>query len=89
MTKMSDQKRKEIERNWRAISKRMNEYIPLHSNKYALMRNGEVVEFYSGWEDAYKTGARFYSDGLFSIQQVTKTPVDLGFFSHAVHIGKL
>jgi len=29
----------------------------------------------------------YEEDKLFSIQQVTKTPVDLGFFSHVVHIG--
>jgi len=87
MNSVSDERREQIERNFEAFSQRINEYIPIHANKYALMHDGEVVEFYSGWEDAYKTGMLLYKDDkLFSIQQVTKTPVDLGFFSHVVHI---
>ena len=74
-------KRSEIERNFKAISAQMDALMPLHAQKYALMRGGEVIEFYACWEDAYKTGKRFFDDGQFSVQQVTKTPVDLGYFS--------
>jgi hypothetical protein len=84
---VSEEKRIEIDRNFRAMAKRINQYTPLHAHKFALMRNGEVIEFYSRFEDAFRTGKRFYPDDMFSIQQVTKTPVDLGFFSHAVHLG--
>ena len=77
----------EIETNFKAISARMDELMPLYAHKYALMRAGEIVEFYACWEDAYKTGQRFFADGKFSVQQVTKTPVDLGYFSHAVSLG--
>ena len=87
MNNITDEMREEIEKNFEAMSRKIDEYIPMHANKYALMRNGEVIEFYTHWDDAYKTGARFYGDGLFSVQKVTKTPVDLGYFSHAVHIG--
>lgn len=84
MAEISEEKREEIEKNFNAISQRLNEYMPLHANKYALMRHGEVVEFYSRWEDAYKTGRKFYDDGLFSVQKVTNVPIDLGFFSHVL-----
>lgn len=86
MTDISKAKRQEIEKNFKAIQKEMDRYIPLRANRYALMRHGDVVEFYVSYEDAYKTGRRFYEDGLFSIQKVTKTPEDLGYFSRAVHI---
>ncbi len=79
-------KQKEVDRNFEVFSARLNQFMPLHANKFALMRDGEVVEFYSNWHDAWKTGNKFYDDALFSIQKVTKTPVDLGYFSHAVHI---
>lgn len=85
MADISKAKRNEIENNFKAIQKVMDKYIPLHANHYALMRGGEVVELYVSYEDAYKTGRRFYEDGLFSIQKITKTPEDLGYFSHAVH----
>ena len=87
MTTTKKATRTEIEKNFQAISTQMDKLMPLHAHKYALMRDGEIVEFYSRWEDAYKTGRRFFDDGRFSVQQVTKAPVDLGYFSHAVHIG--
>lgn len=87
MTELSKAMRAEIERNFQAISARMDELLPLYAHKYALMRGGDIVEFYACWEDAYKTGQRFFEDGKFSVQQVTKTPVDLGYFSRAKHIG--
>jgi Family of unknown function (DUF5678) len=58
--------------------------LALHQNKYALMKDGEVVGFYSTLEDAYVTANKFYADQPFSVQKVTDIPVDLGFFSHAV-----
>ena len=87
MSPISAKKRADLEKNFQAMSEKMNQYITIYSNKYALMRKGEVIEFYENWEDAYKTGVLLYNDELFSVQQVTKSPVDLGFFSHAVHIG--
>ena len=87
MEQVAQEMREQIEKNFETISSKMDEYMALHANKFALMRDGEVIEFYATWEDAYKTGLKFFSDGLFSVQEVTKTPVDLGYFSHAVHIG--
>ena len=89
MTTISQAQRDEIETNYKAISAQMDALMLLHSRKYALMRDGEIVEFYANHVDAYKTGRRFYEDGRFSVQEVTKTPVDLGHFSHAVHSGSL
>lgn len=86
MTK-KDVKTEQVEKNFQAMLERLDEYMVFHENKYALMRNEEVIEFYDSWEDAYKTGRKFYEDGLFSVQEITKTPIDLGYFSHAVHIG--
>ena len=86
MNETTEAKRKEIDRNFEAMLERLDEYMPLHAGKHALMRHGEVIDFYNDWQDAYRTGMRFYQDGLFSIQKVTKMPVDLGYFSHAVHL---
>ena len=56
------------------------------SGKFALMRQGKIVNFYDTLADAYSTGESIYADGIFSVQKVTTVPVDLGFLSHAVHI---
>lgn len=73
--------RDEVEGNFKAISSQMDWLIHVHAHKYALMRGGEVIEFYFSWEDAYRTGRRFFEDGRFSVQEVTRTPVDLGWYS--------
>ena len=56
---MSEAKRKEIDRNFAALTAQIDTLLPLHVGQYALMRNGEIIEFYTSWEDAYKTGVRF------------------------------
>ena len=71
--------------NFAAFQKLLPNLTSAHSGQFALMRNGEAIEFFDSAGDAMIYGRNAYSDGLFSIQQVTKTIVDLGFFSHAVH----
>lgn len=49
------------------------------------MRDGQIVEFFDTARDAYIAGQKVFEDDLlFSIQEVIETPVDLGFFSHAL-----
>jgi len=77
----TDKHRREIDRNFAAFTKQLDQYLMQHQDKYALMRDGEVRSFFLTWQDAYNTGNLLFEDGIFSVQRVTKTPVDLGFFS--------
>jgi hypothetical protein len=82
---MSDQRiRVQIDQNFEKFQALLPTMLPLYQDKYALMKDSEVVGFYSTLEDAYMTANRFFHDQPFSVQKVTETPVDLGFFSHAV-----
>jgi hypothetical protein len=57
-----------------------------HRYEYALMRHGRIVEFFCAPGDAYRAGVERFQDQIFSIQEVTDEPIDLGFWSHvAVH----
>ena len=76
--------RDQVEKNYRAFQALLPTIIPLYQDKYALMKDGVAVGFYSTLEDVYMTPNQFYRDQPFSVQKVTMTPVDLGFFSHAV-----
>jgi hypothetical protein len=76
--------REQVEKNYEAFRALPPSVLALHQDKYALMKDGQVVGFYSSLEDAYVTANRFYKDQPFSVQKVTDVPVDLGFFSHAV-----
>ena len=76
----------QVDINFKAFSKKLPKIIKSHKNEYALMRDSEIIKYFSSFEDAYKEGLKLYKDKLFSIQEVTDTPVDLGFFSHALFI---
>ncbi len=74
-----------VDENFEAFQKLLPELMKTRPGKYALMREGEVVEFFDSARDAMIFGQNQYSDGLFSIQQVVDKIVDLGYLSHAVH----
>jgi hypothetical protein len=77
--------REQVDRNYRAFAEKLPGLLASHQGKFALMRNGEIVEFFDTARDAYVAGQKlFEADQLFSVQEVIETPVDLGFFSHAV-----
>ncbi len=77
-----DPVRDQVDKNYRAFLAMLPNIIGTQRDKYALMKDGEIVAFYSTLEDAYVTAHKFYPDGEFSVQRVTDIPVDLGFFSH-------
>lgn len=74
----------EVERNYQAFKERLPD-IQAHAGKYALLHDGDIVGFYDTIRDAALTGEKFYPDGLYSVQKVTTEPVDLGYFSRALH----
>jgi hypothetical protein len=53
-------------------------------NKYALMRDGEVVAIYDTMPDAVTTAQKLFPDGRCSIQKITDKPINLGYRSRAV-----
>lgn len=79
-----DRRQKEVDDNFEAFQNLLPELKKTHFGKYALLRQGEVVQIFDSARDAMIYGEKQYSDGLFSIQQVTDMVVDLGYFSHAV-----
>ena len=81
-------KQTEIDSNLVFFQEKLPELLAAHPGKYALIRHREIVGIYDTAVDAQITGQKFYTDGLFSVQQVTDEPIDLGFFSHAVHTGQ-
>ncbi len=81
---MQEELQKQIQANYSAFQQRLPDLLPTHRGKFALMRNGDIVEFFDTARDAFLFGQKLYPDGLFSVQEVIDSPVDLGFFSHAV-----
>jgi len=77
----------QVDENLKFFVSELPKLSQTHMGQFALLRNGAITDFFSTPVDALKAGKSLYSDGLFSIQQVTDVPIDLGFFSHAGHNG--
>lgn len=73
----------EINQNFDFFQRNLADFIHRHRGKYALLRNAGVVDFHETVMAAEIEGHNQFPDGVFSIQEVRDTPVDLGFFTHA------
>lgn len=72
----------EVDRNYDAFTRVLGSLLPQHRDQLALMREGEVIGFYNSPREALEAAADKFADGIFSIQEVTDEPIDLGFWSH-------
>lgn len=81
---MSDPIREQVKNNYEAFQAQLPSLLPSYRGKFALMRDGKIVEFFDTARDAYVAGQKLFDNRLFSVQEVIETPVDLGFFSHAL-----
>jgi hypothetical protein len=72
----------EVDKNYDAFVRMLGALLPEHRDQLALMRDGHVVAFFDTPREALKAAAERFSDGIFSIQEVTDEPIDLGFWSH-------
>jgi hypothetical protein len=74
----------ELSRNYDAFQDRLHELLESDRGRHALMRHGDVVEIFDTSRDAFAAGNRLYDDGFFSLQEITDSAADLGFYSYAV-----
>jgi hypothetical protein len=72
----------EVDRNYDKFMRVLASLLPEHRDQLALMRDGQIVEFFDKPSDAYRAGVSRFPDHIFSIQEVTDEPIDLGFWSH-------
>lgn len=74
--------RLEVDRNYDAFMRMLSSLLPEHRDEYALMRDGKILGFFDKPGEANRAGVEMFEDGIFSIQEVTDEPIDLGFWSH-------
>ncbi len=77
-----ERQRLEVDRNYDAFTRILGSYLPRYRDQFALMRDGEIVGIYPKPGEAHRAGIDKYVDGIFSIQEITDEPIDLGFWSH-------
>jgi hypothetical protein len=80
-------RQREIDDNLAYFLAEMPRIPSSHRGKFALLRHKNIAGYYDTVTDALGAGNSLYPDKLFSVQQVTDTAVDLGYYSHAMPMG--
>jgi hypothetical protein len=83
--RMSADLQREVDANYDAFRVLLPSLLVTHGEQYALMKGGQILGFFSSAMDARTAAESFIPDKIYSIQRVTDTAVDLGFYSHAMH----
>lgn len=78
-----ERQRREVDVNYGIFQRKLATYLNGHEDEFALLRDGQVIGFFATSGDASREAWRRFDDGIYSIQEVTAQPIDLGIFSHA------
>ena len=71
----------EVDRNYVAFQKMV---FPTHDKgKFAILRDGKVVEIMNNSADAHKMARRIFEDRIYSVQEIGADPVELGWYSYS------
>lgn len=73
----------EVDRNYEAFKEVLPELLRTDENRFALMHDRKVIACFDTSRDAMQAGHALLGDKKFSVQEVTRRSVDLGYFSHA------
>jgi len=76
-----ERQEKQLVDNFSAFQTMLPSIITEHEGKFALMRDGTIIGYFSSRDDAREAGRILYKDKIFSIQQVTDQKLDLGYHS--------
>lgn len=87
MSKKQSDQQKQVDDNYIAFKALLGELMKTDAGRTALMQDGKVVACFDTDGDAVRAGRLL--GGPFSIQEITKEPVDLGYFSHVGNIGSV
>ena len=74
----------QVKQNFKVFSEKLPELLRIHKNKYALMRDGEIIEICESIKEAHLLGWERFEDDLFSVQKITDTKINLGLLSSYV-----
>ena len=76
---------REVDANYDFFQRHLGEYLQKHRGEYALLKSRKLIEFFETPGEAYRVAKERFADDVFSIQEVTDEPIDLGFFSYVAH----
>ncbi len=74
-----------VDKNYAAFRKQLPRLLETHPGQFALLRDEQIIDFFGTAREAAAYAQSNFDDELYSVQEVTDTAIDLGWFSHAVH----
>lgn len=76
---------REVDANYDFFQRQLADHIESHRGEFALIRRRKIIGFFDDAQSAEERGVACYPDQIFSIQEVTDEPIDLGFYSYAAN----
>ena len=74
--------KREVDGNYDAFVRTLSKIVHDHRGQFALMRDRKIVDYFDRPGAANIAGQMRFPDGVYSIQEVTDEPIDLGFWSN-------
>ena len=71
----------QVDDNYDAFMLRLPDILSDHRDQLALMRDGEIVGYFDTPHSALVAADAMFSDQIYSIQEVTDEPLQLGYWS--------
>lgn len=73
----------EIATNFDWFQRTLAEHLRAHAGEYVLLKHGRAHGYFPSAAEADHEGWTRFADHLYSIQQVTPEPVELGVYANA------
>lgn len=89
MTRIMKSNQQAVDENYTEFKRRLPELIRTDAGKFVVLRDCQVVRLFDDFDAALDFCHYRYPDGLFSVQEVTQTPVEMGYFSHVMLHGQI
>ena len=82
--KLRERQQREVDANYEAFQGLLPKLLGHHAGKFALMKGGEIIDYFDSDRDAWTAGQLLYKGDVFSVQEVDARPVDLGWMGYAL-----
>lgn len=83
MSNHKEQRDLEIRQNYEFFKTILPSLIEQHGcGKFALLRKKHLIGVFDSADDAMKAARLGFEDDMFSVQEITDLPVNLGFYSY-------
>lgn len=76
--------KKEVDRNYDFFKTQILQLKIEHLNKFALLHNKKIVNFFISEDDAIEIGTEKYGEGHFSVQQINDNAIELGYQAYVI-----